>query len=110
MAFRLLSLLLCLLIAGLMGTPAWALAQPETRVGNIFQTSPKSAAADLALRLRCGVRNVHSQSVHLNAIAIYTHVNLQQLIEVHHLSRTAKLPPAQGGACQSADRSDIVSA
>src|SRR5690606_25312877 len=45
--FRILSLLLCLLIAGPMSTPAWALARPETRVGNFFQTSPKSAAADL---------------------------------------------------------------
>ncbi len=46
--FRILSLLLCLLIAGPMSTAAWAIARPETRVGNFFPTSPKSAAADHA--------------------------------------------------------------
>ena len=47
MPFRILSLLLCLLIAGPMSLPAWALARPETRVGDFFPASPKSASADL---------------------------------------------------------------
>jgi len=47
MPFRILSLLLCLLVAGPMSTPAWALARPETRVGKIFSAPLKSAAADL---------------------------------------------------------------
>jgi hypothetical protein len=47
MAFRILSLLLCLLIAGPMSLPAHALAQPETRVWEIFSSPLKSASADL---------------------------------------------------------------
>ena len=45
--FRILSLLLCLLVAGPMSTPAWALARPETRVGEIFSSPLKSTPADL---------------------------------------------------------------
>lgn len=44
---RILSLLLCLLIAGPMSTPAWALARPETRVGKFFSSPLQSAPANL---------------------------------------------------------------
>jgi len=48
MPFRTLCLLLlCLLVAGPMSTPAWALARPETRVGKIFSAPLKSASTDL---------------------------------------------------------------
>jgi len=46
-AFRILSLLLCLLMAGPMSTTAHAIARPENRVGKIFSDSLKSASADL---------------------------------------------------------------
>ena len=44
MPFRILSLLLCLLVAGPMSLPAWAVARPENRVEDFFPASPKSAA------------------------------------------------------------------
>jgi len=45
--FRILSLLLCLLMAGPMSASARAAARPENRVGEFFSSPPKSAAADL---------------------------------------------------------------
>ena len=60
MPFRILSLLLSLLIAGPMSTPAWALARRETRAGKIFSSPLKSTSADLDQTLdarreiRCG--------------------------------------------------------
>ena len=44
--FRILSLLLCLLVAGPMSTSAHAVARPETRVGDFFPAAPKSAPAN----------------------------------------------------------------
>ena len=46
MPYRILSLLLCLLAAGPMSLPAWALARPENRVGNSFSSPLQSASAD----------------------------------------------------------------
>ena len=43
---RILSLLLCLLAAGPMSLPAWALARPENRVGDSFSSPLQSASAD----------------------------------------------------------------
>jgi len=47
MPLRILSLLLCLLVAGPMSLPAHAVARPETRVGDFFPSPLKSAPADL---------------------------------------------------------------
>ena len=41
MPFRILTLLLCLLVAGPMSTSAHAIARPETRVGDIFSSPPQ---------------------------------------------------------------------
>ena len=46
MPFRILSLLLCLLMAGPMSASARAVARPETRVGEFFPATPKSASAN----------------------------------------------------------------
>ena len=46
MPLRILSLLLCLLVAGPMSLPAHAVARPETRVGDFFPSPLKSASAD----------------------------------------------------------------
>jgi len=47
MPLRILSLLLCLLVAGPMSLPAHAVARPENRVEEFFPATPKSASADL---------------------------------------------------------------
>jgi len=47
MPLRILSLLLCLLVAGPMSLPAHAVARPETRVEGFFPSPLKSASADL---------------------------------------------------------------
>ncbi len=58
MAFRILSLLLCLFVAGPVSTPAWARARPETRVGgsSVFSSASTSADLDQTAGLRGGNR------------------------------------------------------
>ena len=47
----------------------------------------------------------------LNTTEIYTHVNIQKLIEVHRLTHPAKLPETKPGAtCHPAAKDDIIPA
>jgi site-specific recombinase XerD len=69
--------------------------------------------ATLMLENGADLRYVQQMLGHarLNTTEIYTHVNIQKLIEVHRLTHPAKLPEVPPGAtCQPAGKGDIIPA
>lgn len=56
--------------------------------------------ATLMLENGADIRYVQQMLGHvrLNTTEVYTHVNIQKLIEVHRLTHPAKLPPPNGKA------------
>jgi integrase len=71
----------------------------------------RHAMATLMLENGADLRYVQQMLGHarLSATEIYTHVNIQKLIEVHRLTHQAKLPETKPVAtCQPAGKSDII--
>jgi integrase/recombinase XerD len=73
----------------------------------------RHARATLMLENGADLRYIEQMLGHarLNTTEIYTHVNIQKLMEVHRLMHPAKLPKkAQSSPCQSAGLGDIMGA
>lgn len=73
----------------------------------------RHAMATLMLENGADLRYVQQMLGHarLNTTEIYTHVNIQKLIEVHRLTHPAKLPETkQSTTCQSTGLGDIIPA